>query len=1108
MAPGSARCSRSCCFIAARSSRSIASSTSSGASARRRPRRRRCRSTSRGCARRSARARSSLAAAATRSSWAPIRSTSTASSDWRPRAAPHSSAATRAPPRSSLRAALDLWRGPPLADFAYESFAQNEIARLEEVRLAALEDRVDADLALGRHAALVARARGPGGPSTRRASACAAQLMLALYRSGRQAEALDELPRRAADRSIEELGLEPGPELQRLERAILAQDPEIGAPTRARPVAELRRRRRGGVADRRSAAACCSRPPSRRSSPPTAARTRRRPSANTLAVIDPESDELVATVPTGIEPTDVSADADSVWVANRGDDTVTQDRPRDPDRRAARPRPAPASAGWRPAPARCGSATAGGAKLVRLDPASGRRRSIRLAARTERVRPRPESEIAVGDGAVWVGEARRRASRGSIRDSDEVVAEVPVGNGPSAIATGARRRLGRRRRRQHRDPDRSRERERGHRDDPGRTGPGRGRRRRGRGVGRQHAGRHRRADRSRRPAAVTETIAVGARPTGHRRRRGRGVGREQPRAARVSRIDPETNEVEATVAVGEAPQDVTVAHDRVWVTRPGERRAARGASRSHAEDDVARVLSLRTRAPPTRRSATSTTTSDVGATCALLYNYPDRPFPVGARLQPEVAAGPAVRLGRPADLHVHAARRAFASRRRRTSRSPPTAFERAIERVLAPDDGLVRGELASDIVGAEDYTAGVAAERRRGARARRHARRSSSSDRRRNLVDRLATPWFCAVPPDTPIDREGVDLAALGGPLLRRLVRPRPIASCCAGIRTTPGTRPQELEEIRYEIGVSPESAIEQVEAGEADYVGRDSARVARAVAGDAVRRLAAALRAGQRGRASRAPAALHPARADALTTSSSTPTAARSPTRGCAGPSTTRSIAARSPINTGIGAAGKADRPVHPAGDAGVRGRGDLPARRPRPRHGAPTRRRRERARASSTRATLPGAPATPRSCARTWRAIGIELDVRQFPLGEFFEPDPDAGRALGPRLLELVLRLRRPGHLHQRPVRGRRRPRPPSRRSRDPAADGRRGAAERRRAAACLRASSTATSREQAVPAVPFASGTITHFLSARMGCQVLHPIYGLDLAALCVRDDGDAE
>jgi len=132
-----------------------------------------------------------------------------------------------------LRHALSLWRGPALADFAYDSFAQTAIARLEEIRVAAVELRIDADLVLGRHHELVAElealvAEQPLREGLRRS------LMTALYQSGRQAEALSvyQHARRAL---VDELGIDPSPALQELERAILRHDPslEVGVPAPA-----------------------------------------------------------------------------------------------------------------------------------------------------------------------------------------------------------------------------------------------------------------------------------------------------------------------------------------------------------------------------------------------------------------------------------------------------------------------------------------------------------------------------------------------------------------------------------------------------------------------------------------------------------------------------------------------------------------------------------------------------------------------------------------------------------------------------------------------------------------------------------------------------------
>jgi DNA-binding SARP family transcriptional activator len=130
-----------------------------------------------------------------------------------------------------LRRALALWRGPALADLAYEPFAQSEIGRLEELRWVALEQRIDADLAGGRHAELVGELEAliPEQPLREHLRY---QLMLALYRSARQAEALAAY-REARRQLSDELALEPSEGLRRLEQAILRQDPALDLPEEA-----------------------------------------------------------------------------------------------------------------------------------------------------------------------------------------------------------------------------------------------------------------------------------------------------------------------------------------------------------------------------------------------------------------------------------------------------------------------------------------------------------------------------------------------------------------------------------------------------------------------------------------------------------------------------------------------------------------------------------------------------------------------------------------------------------------------------------------------------------------------------------------------------------
>lgn len=133
-----------------------------------------------------------------------------------------------------LRDAERLWRGPPLADFTYEPFAQATIARLEEVRIGCREHLIEAELALGRHADVVGELEAlvREHPFRERPRG---QLMLALYRSGRQADALDAF-QQARHTLVEELAVEPSEALRDLEQAILRQDPSLAAPSQ--PVQE------------------------------------------------------------------------------------------------------------------------------------------------------------------------------------------------------------------------------------------------------------------------------------------------------------------------------------------------------------------------------------------------------------------------------------------------------------------------------------------------------------------------------------------------------------------------------------------------------------------------------------------------------------------------------------------------------------------------------------------------------------------------------------------------------------------------------------------------------------------------------------------------------
>ena len=142
-----------------------------------------------------------------------------------------------------FREALSLWRGPALAEFATEPFAQAEGARLEDLRLYALEGRLEAELALGGHGAAVGELEALVAQHPLR-ERLRSQHMLALYRSGRHAEALASY--QAFRRKLsEELGIDPPASLRELERLMLQQDPSLELPAHAAVPAARRRNRRG-----------------------------------------------------------------------------------------------------------------------------------------------------------------------------------------------------------------------------------------------------------------------------------------------------------------------------------------------------------------------------------------------------------------------------------------------------------------------------------------------------------------------------------------------------------------------------------------------------------------------------------------------------------------------------------------------------------------------------------------------------------------------------------------------------------------------------------------------------------------------------------------------
>ena len=280
----------------------------------------------------------------------------------------------RGPAAAKLREALALWRGRALVDFAYDDFARHEIERLDELRLAAIERRIDLELALGHHDDLVPELEAlvHAHPLRERFRH---HLMVALYRSGRQAEALDAY-RDARTVLRDELGLEPSEELQALQRSILDHDAALAAPARVElPGVAGESRRAAGRKLRRpllaavlglvilggvtaalvltlgagKATAIAVSPNSVVRLDETGAKAEsyvgvgRRPIAvavgaggvwvansesGTVTRLDPATGKFVDTIGVGADLNDVAVGFGSVWVADGNDGTVTEIDPR------------------------------------------------------------------------------------------------------------------------------------------------------------------------------------------------------------------------------------------------------------------------------------------------------------------------------------------------------------------------------------------------------------------------------------------------------------------------------------------------------------------------------------------------------------------------------------------------------------------------------------------------------------------------------------------------------------------------------------------------------------------------------------------------------------
>jgi YVTN family beta-propeller protein len=237
------------------------------------------------------------------------------------------SAGSQEPARAAatLERALSLYRGRPLAEFQYDGWAQAEIVRLEELRLAALEARIDAELELGRHALLVSELESLVSEHPLRERLWA-QLMLALYRCGRQADALAAY-QRARRKLDEELGLRPDPLLEQLERQILTHDAAIAPPVRRLVLPAVLSRKGGTVAIAGAvvlagALGALAWQLTGGSSRPAA------PTGSALVAVDPAGGGVDARIGVSGTPTSVAAGKGAVWLASAGEQSVSRVDPK------------------------------------------------------------------------------------------------------------------------------------------------------------------------------------------------------------------------------------------------------------------------------------------------------------------------------------------------------------------------------------------------------------------------------------------------------------------------------------------------------------------------------------------------------------------------------------------------------------------------------------------------------------------------------------------------------------------------------------------------------------------------------------------------------------
>jgi DNA-binding SARP family transcriptional activator/ABC-type transport system substrate-binding protein len=355
---------------------------------------------------------------------------------------------------ADLGEALALWRGPLLADFRSEPFAQAEIARLEELRAGVVEDRIEADLALGRHASVVSELEALVAVQPLR-ERLHQQLMIALYRCGRQGDAL-AVYQKARRMLMADLGIEPGEPLRRLQRGILEQDPSLAPPpitgaSQALNLVDGSRSGRPAAATAGAFDSVAERGAPRRSVRiggkrllavfgalalsiallvvvAGGGRAHLAAGPNTIGVIDGGQDSLSAVV-TGVgRPNGIVSGAGAVWITDSADDLLLrvdsagQVIDRIPVGRGP--------AGVTVADGLVWVANQLDGTVSEVNPSAG----TQVAVITVGIGP---TAIASGYGAVWVASVTSDTLSRINAATGEVVSVIPLSSAPTGIAVGA-----------------------------------------------------------------------------------------------------------------------------------------------------------------------------------------------------------------------------------------------------------------------------------------------------------------------------------------------------------------------------------------------------------------------------------------------------------------------------------------------------------------------------------------------------------------------------------------------------------------------------------------------------------------------------------------------